>query len=144
VPSLLIKDYPSYERVAWMLNDRQPQPRDVAHAAETLQQAGLSPAQFETTWSVARPVANRLLGQDPTMTQLVHLKDAAPRDIHAYYLDHPFPGYEEVTAGQMAQHYRAAEAIARQYGQIPNHEEVSRFAITGADAAQMHDHYSQT
>lgn len=143
-PSLLIKDYPSYERVAWMLNDRKPQPKDVAQAAETLKQSGLSPSQFESTWAVARPVANRLLGTDPTMHQITTLASASPQDIHSYYLNHPFPGYEEVTAGEMAKHYRMAEPIARQYGQVPNHEEVSRFAVTGAGADAMHAHYSES
>jgi len=144
VPSLLIKDYPSYERVAWMLNDRQPQAMDVAQAAETLKQAGLSPSQFETVWSVARPVANRLLGQDPTITQLQHLRDASPQDIHHYYMNHPYPGYEEVTAGEMVRAYRTAEQVARQYGQVPNHEEVSRFALTGAGIDDMHGHYAES
>jgi hypothetical protein len=144
VPSLLIKDYPSHERVAWMLNDRKPLPHEVAQAAETLKQAGLSPSQFESTWAIARPVANRLLGTDPTMQQLVALQGGSPQDIHHYYMNHPFPGYEEVTAGEMVRGYRAAEHVARQYGQVPNHEEVSRFVATGASSDDMHNHYSES
>jgi hypothetical protein len=144
-PSLKVKDYPAFERVAWMLNDRKPRPADVVHAHKSLQVAGISPAEFEQTWTVARPVANRLLnGRDPTMVDIQRLKEAHPRDIHRYYLDHPFPGYEEVTAHQMATHYRAAEAIARQYGRTPNYEEVSRFAVAGYEADDMHQHYRGT
>lgn len=140
-PQIKTKDYPAYERVAWMLNDQQPTGADVTHAYETLKQSGISPAQFEATWSVARPVANRLLGQDPTMIQMQHLKDASPQDIHKYYLEHPFPGFEEVTAGQMVKAYRAAEPVARQYGYTPNHVEASRFALTNATVDDMHQHY---
>ncbi len=138
---LKVKEYPAYERVAWMLHDRQPNGDDVAHTAETLRQAGISPSEFESTWSVARGVANRLLGQDPTIVDVQRLKGASPMDIHAYYRDHPFPGYEEVSAGDMARYYRAAEPIARQYGLVPQHNEVARFAVAGYDEAAMHDHY---
>lgn len=141
-PNIKVNEYQAYERVAWMLNDVQPRPADVSHAAETLNRAGVSPSQFEAAWTVARPVANRLLGQDPSMIDIQRLKDATPQDIHQYYLDHPFPGYEEVTAGQMVKHYRAAEAVARQYGRVPNHEEVSRFAVAGYTADDMDRHYS--
>lgn len=142
-PSLKIKDYPSYERVAWMLNDKQPTPADVTHAAQTLKGAGLSPAQFETTWAVARPVANRLIAKDPTMQQLVHLANSTPQQIHDYYMTHPYPGYEEVTAGQMVRAWRAAEPIARQYGHAPGLEHVARFAVTEATVDDMHDYYSE-
>lgn len=142
VPSLKVNEVAAYERVAWMLNDKKPTPTDVEHAATTLKQAGISPADFETTWAVARPVANRLLdGRDPTMVQLKQLVGKSPQEVHDYFSGHPFPGYEEVTAGQMVRHWRAAEAIARQYGRAPNHEEVSRFAAAGYTADDMHSHY---
>jgi hypothetical protein len=140
-PQIKVKDYPAYERVAWMMNDVQPKGADVAHAAESLNQAGVSPSEFEQFWTTARPVANRLLGRDPSLIEAQRLKDATPQDIHRHYMDHPYPGYEEVTAGQMAKYYRAAEPIARQYGRVPNHEEVSRFAIAGYEAEHMDSHY---
>ena len=143
-PALKVNEYQAYERVAWQLNDRQPTGADVTHAAQTLKQAGISPSEFEQTWSVARPVSNRLLGQDPTIQQIATLKAASPKDIHTYYMDHPYPGYEEVTAGEMVKHYRAAEPIARQYGRTPNHEEVSRFAVAGYTADDMHAHYGES
>jgi hypothetical protein len=142
-PQLKVKEYPAFERVAWMLNDRAPTGHDVAHAHESLKQAGMSPAEFEGVWSTARPVANRLIGEDPKMQDLVRLKDAHPHEIHAFYMDHPYPGYEEVTAGQMARYYRASEAIARRYGRTPNLEEVSRFASAGYEDEHIETHYSE-
>ena len=142
VPGLKVKEVPAYERVAWMMNDRRPSAKDVQQAAQTLKHAGISPSDFESTWSIARPVANRLLnGRDPTIVQLQHLVGKNPHEVHDYYMHHPYPGYEEVTAGDMARYYRAAEAISRQYGHRPNFEEVSRFAVAGYTADDMHDHY---
>lgn len=142
IPELKVNEVSAYERVAWMMGDRQPTVADVAHAAATLKGANISPSDFESTWAVARPVANRLLdGRDPTIVQMQHLIGKSPSEIHDYYMGHPFPGYEEVTAGQMARSWRAAEAVARQYGQVPNHNEVSRFAVAGYTADDMHQHY---
>ncbi len=141
-PTVTVNEYPAYERVAFMMNDTKPDGAAVTHAAESLKQAGISPSEFEQVWHVARPVANRLLGRDPNLIEVQRLKTADPKAIQQHYLDHPFPGYEEVTAGQMARHYRAAEPIARQYGRVPNHEEVSRFALVEADHDYMHQHFS--
>jgi hypothetical protein len=146
-PDLTVGEYPIYERVASMLNDQvlrgnTPHPEMVVHAQKTLQAAKLSAGEFEHIWTMARPVANRLLDRDPSIVEMAeHLRTATPRDVHQYYSDHPYPGYEEVRAGDVAKYMRAAEPIARRYGRTPNEEEVTRFAVAGYSHDDMHQHY---
>lgn len=146
-PSITVGDYGTHERVASMLNSRvlqgnKPSAEMVVHAAETLKGMKMSPGEFEHVWTVARPVANRLLNRDPSMLEMSkHLREAAPKDVHQYYSDHPYPGYEEVRAGDVAKYMRAAEPIARRYGKAPNMEEVTRFAAAGYNHDDMHSHY---
>lgn len=147
-PDMTVDEYPNYERAATMLHSNvlqgnQPKPDTVTHTFHTLKAASLSPGEFEHVWTSARPVANRLLDRDPSIMELVRLKDAAPHEIHAHYSNHPYPGYEEVTAGQVAKHWRAAEAIARRHGRTPNKEEVTRFAAAGYTAEDMMNHYGE-
>lgn len=146
-PDLTVGEYPMFERIASMLNDQvlrgnKPKPEMVVHAHQTLKSAQLSPGEFEHIWTMARPVANRLLDRDPSIIEMAkHLREATPKDVHQYYSDHPYPGYEEVSAGQVARYQRAAEPIARRYGKSPNLEEVTRFAAAGYTHDDMHQHY---
>ena len=146
-PTLTVGEYPNFERVASMLNSEvlrgnQPTPEMVSHASETLKGMQMSPGDFEHVWTMARPVANRLLGRDPSMIEMAkHLREATPREVHQYYSDHPYPGYEEVRAGEVAKYMRAAEPIARRYQRKPNLEEVTRFAAAGYTHDDMHQHY---
>lgn len=146
-PSLTVGEFPVYERVAAMLNDKvlqgnKPKPEMVAHAHQTLKSAQLSPGEFENVWTLARPVANRLLDRDPSIPEMAkHLREATPGMVHDYYSNHPYPGYEEVKAGDVARYMRAAEPIARRYGKSPNLEEVTRFAVSGYGHDDIHQHY---
>ena len=146
-PGITVREYPVYERVAAMLNDKvlngaKPKPEMVAHAHQTLKGAQLSPGDFEHVWTMARPVANRLLDRDPSILEMAkHLREATPHIVHDYYSNHPYPGYEEVKAGDVARYMRAAEPIARRYGQSPNLQEVTRFAAAGYSHDDIHAHY---
>ncbi len=143
VPDLKVKDYPAFQRAAGLLFDTQEPSHDqVAQVHQHLQGAGVSPAEFEHVWMVAKPVANRLLGRDPSMIDVGLLKGATPKGIHQHYTDHPYPGYEEVTAGQVAKAWRQAEPIAQRNGlTAPNLHEVTRFAAAGYSAEDMQQHY---
>jgi hypothetical protein len=140
-----VRQYPLYERTASLLyGDQikgQPTPSHVEQAFHTLKGAGLSPGEFESAWSTMLPVSQRLLNREPSMQEVAKLKDASPADIHHHYMSHPYPGYEEVTAGDMVRYWRAAEPIARAHGQELNHEAVSRFAIAGYNHDDIHEYY---
>jgi hypothetical protein len=141
-----LRQYPLFERAASLLygdqlGGQQPKPTHVEQAFYTLKNVGLSPGEFEGAWSTMLPVAQRLLNREPSMQEVARLKDAHPSDIHQYYLSHPYPGYEEVTAGDMVRYWRAAEPIARAYGQELNHEAVSRFAVAGYSHDDIHEYF---
>lgn len=146
-PGVTVNDYPIYERVAGMLNStvlrgNNPKPEMVEHAYHTLKGAEMSPSEFEHIWTAARPIANRLLNRDPSIPEMAgHLRQMTPGQMHGYYSDHPYPGYEEVKAGDVARYMRAAEPIARANGHTPNLHEVTRFAVAGYEAEDMQRHY---
>jgi hypothetical protein len=141
-----IRQYPLYERSASLLfgdqlGGKRPAPSHVEQAFHTLKNANLSPGEFEQAWSVMLPVSQRLLNREPSMFEVAKLKDAGPAEIHHHYMSHPYPGYEEVTAGDMVRYWRAAEPIARAHGQELNHEAVSRFAVAGYSHDDIHEYY---
>ena len=141
-PSLRVKDYEAYARVAMMLNDKLPEPHETEAAYHALQGAGLSPAEFEYGWGIARPLANRLLDRDPHLLELQRLKDARPSDWHAYYFHHPHPQAPEVAAGEMARYRQLAMPYSHdRYQRDPNVQEVSRFALGQYDQEAIAQHY---
>jgi hypothetical protein len=96
-PEIKVKDYPAYARVAMMLKGEFADPGDVKAAHAHLQGAGLSPAEFEYLWGIARPIANRFLGRDPHMVEMQRLQHAHPAEIHDHYASLPHP---KISGGQ--------------------------------------------
>jgi hypothetical protein len=144
VPEIKVKDYPAYARVAMMLKGEFADPGDVKTAHAHLQGAGLSPAEFEYLWGIARPIANRFLGRDPHMVELQRLQHAHPAEIHDHYASLPHPKYPEVKAGDYARYWHAAYPLAMQHlKREPNDMEVARFATAGYETDDIHQHYLQ-
>jgi hypothetical protein len=143
LPSLSIRDYAAFRGVAARLsNTRYPQKQHIESAYKMLNSAGVSPSQFEYVWDIARPLANRLLGRDPSIHDIARLADAAPGDIQSHFLDHPHPQFPEVAAGDMARFRAAATPMANQYAKRkPNDVEVARFALSGYDETSIARHY---
>src|SRR5215469_7632904 len=87
LPEIKVKDYPVFRRVAGrMFQEAQPTTQHVTTAYHALVNAGVSPAEFERVWDIAKPLANRLLDQDPTIHDVQMLSQKHPGDIHAYYM----------------------------------------------------------
>lgn len=143
-PSLTVADYKAYETAASMLkNPEEATPADVVSTYHSLRTAGISAADFENTWELARPVANRILGRDPRLQELVHFVGAPPGDVHAYYMEHPMPGHEEVKAGDYLRYFHAATPIAQStLGRSPLPVEVARFAAAGYQTEDIVNHYN--
>lgn len=143
-PSLSVADYRATERAAGMLkNPQEATPQDVVNTYHQLKHVGLSAADFENTWELARPVANRILGRDPRLQELVQFVGAHPADVHGYYMEHPMPGHEEVKAGDFLRYYHAATPIAQAtVGRKPLPVEVARFASAGYATEDIHAHYT--
>jgi hypothetical protein len=143
-PELRVKDYKAHEKAAAMLkNPNTATPQDVVNTFHMLKQAGMSAAEFEHTWEMARPVANRLLGRDPRPQELAGFVGAHPSDIHDYYMSHPMPGYEEVKAGDFLRYHHAATPIAQlTVGRKPLPVEVARFAAAGYQTEDILNHYT--
>jgi hypothetical protein len=143
-PELRVKDYRAHENAAAMMkNPDDVQPQDVVDMYHMLKTAGMSAADFEDTWQVARPVANQLLDRDPRPQELVKFVGATPSDIHDFYSGHPMPGHEEVKAGDFLRYHHAATPIAQMtVGRKPLPNEVARFASAGYDAESMFNHYN--
>lgn len=144
VPEIKVNQYELYARVAARMADtNEPTPDHVRNAVHTLSGTGIAPEQFERVWDVARPLANVLLGQDPTMHDIVQLTDAHPSDIQTYYLTHPHPDAPDVQAGRMATYAAHATPIARRtIGRDPNPVELRRFALGNYTTADMVSHYT--
>jgi hypothetical protein len=145
VPSLTNAEYHLYERVAAM--KKSPHsivPTDVEGAYEELNSAGLSPAQFEHLWPIARPLANRLLGRDPNLQEMAHLADAHPNDIHNYFSSLPSPSHPEIQAGALARYLHvAAEPAGRILNRRPLLQEAATFAAMGAAPEDVEQHYQR-
>jgi hypothetical protein len=143
-PSLTVADYRAYEVAAGMLkNPERAQPQDVVNTYHQLKHIGLSPADFEHTWELARPVANRILGRDPRLQELALFTSGHPGDVHEYYMQHPLPGHEEVKAGDFLRYFHAATPIAQaSIGRKPLPVEVARFAAAGYGTEDIVNHYA--
>lgn len=143
-PELKVKDYRAHENAAAMMkNPDDVQPQDVVNMYHMLKTAGMSAADFEDTWQTARPVANQLLDRDPRAQELVKFVGLAPSDIHDFYAGHPYPGYEEVKAGDFLRYHHAATPIAQMtVGRKPLPLEIARFASAGYQAEDMFNHYT--
>jgi hypothetical protein len=144
-PSLTNAEYHLYERVAAMKKTpHRIVPSDVEAAYQELNSAGLSPAQFEHLWPIARPLANRLVARDPTLQEMVRLADAHPNDIHSYYSGLPSPSHPEIQAGTMARYLHvAAEPAGRILDRRPLLQEAATFASMGAAPEDVELHYQR-
>lgn len=145
VPQLTMGDYPAYEHAASLLHGAsKPTAEQVANTHEQLKGAGVSPADFEYAWNVAKPLAGRLLGREPSMTEIARLAPMQPGEIHGFYFDHPHPEHPDVTAGEMARYHRVAEPIARRYGtgRPPTPGAVARMASGKWSSDDIHRWYT--
>jgi hypothetical protein len=143
-PSLKVKDYKAHETVAEMMkNPDRPTPQDVVDAYHTLNGIGMSPAQFQHAWKIARPLANRFLGRDPDPSELAQFVDGHPADVYDYYAHSPYPGHEEIKAGDFVKYFHAATPIAQAtIGRKPLPVEIARFAAAGYQSEDMLNHYT--
>lgn len=143
-PEIKNKDYEAHARVAALLHENpHPSPDEVTHAYHLLKNAEVSPHDFESVWSTAKPLANRLLGRPPTIHDVKQLAGGHPADVHSYYMGHPHPEYPEVKAGDFAKYHHAATPIANSMiGRDPVPLEVARFAIAGYDSEAIQNHYT--
>ena len=145
VPNLTNAEYATYQRVAAM--QRNPHPathEDVKNAAEQLKAVDLSPHEWEYAWSISRPLANRLLGRDPTIQELVRHRDAHPGDIHDFYSRHPSTSHPEIPAGTMIQYaHMAADAASRHLDRAPHLKEVAQFAAAGHSTDHIEEYYQR-
>ena len=120
----------------------QPTPQDVTFMHGQLQALELSPAEFEQSWRIARPIATRLLGRDPTLHELKQLSTQHPEEYHRFYGAHPHPDFPEVKASEMAKYHHIAEPIAMKLaGRKPVTKELARFALGGYHADDVASHY---
>jgi hypothetical protein len=145
VPELTNGEFPLYERVAAMMsNPEDPSHEEIRSAYHQLTQAGISPQQWEHAWQIARPLANRLLDRDPDLSELVHLIDAHPADIHHYYSSLPSPSHPEIQAGELARYLHvAAEPAGRHLQRGPLLAEAARFAAFNASPEDVELHYQR-
>lgn len=144
-PSVKVKDYEAFARVAAkMFYTSKPQPKQVESAYHTLSNAELSPSEFERLWKIAKPLANRLLNEDPTPQDLKMLEGSHPGDIQHYYMNHPHPKYPEVSAGDIARYAAVSLYPARRLtGNQPNLVELHKFALGGYTMDDIVAHFSE-
>jgi hypothetical protein len=145
VPEVTNAEYPLYQRVAGMKrNPHPPTPGDVRDAYHELTQGGISPAQWEHAWAISRPLANRLLGRDPNLQELIRHADAHPSEIHDYYFHHPSPSHPEIKAGVMAKYLHMSNDVAnRHLDRPPLLREVAKFAASEYRPDEIDAHYQQ-
>jgi hypothetical protein len=129
-PELTNDEYPVYRRVAAMMrNPHQPTTADVKDAYNQLKAVDLSPHEWEHAWTISRPIANRLLGQDPTLQELLRHRDAHPSEIYDYYWHSPSTSHPEIKAGVMAKYtHMAVDAASRHLERAPLLHEIAQFA----------------
>lgn len=144
-PSLTNDEYPVYERIAAMIrNPDDPTPTDVVGAYNQLQAANLSPHQWEHAWTISRPVANRLLGRDPTIQELVRHGDAHPSEIHDFYWHSPSTSHPEIKAGVIAKYtHIASDAASRHVDRAPTRQEIAHFAAADYHPQDVDAHYQR-
>jgi hypothetical protein len=144
LPEVKVKEYPVFRRVAGlMFEEPQPTAKHVAAAYHTLTNAGVSPAEFERVWDVAKPLANHLLDRDPTIHDVQMLTQKPPGEIHSYYMDHPHPEYPASQAGDIARYAAVSREAANRYvGRDPITAELHMFNMGGYTSDEIHDHYA--
>ena len=145
VPEITNADYPVYERVAAMKrNPHPPTSHDVRAAYHELTQTGIKPSQWEHAWTISRPLANRLLGRDPTLQELVRNADAHPTEIHDYYSNLPSRSHPEIKAGEMARYkHLASDPADHHLERAPLMREVAIFAAGQFHPDQIDAHYQR-
>jgi hypothetical protein len=145
VPEITNAEYPVYERVASMMrNPHKPTHMDVKDAFHQLKSVDLSPHEWEHAWTVSRPVANRLLGRDPTIQELIRHRDAHPADIHDYYYHSPSTSHPEFKAGVMAKYmHMASESASRHVERKPLLQEAALFAASDFTHEHIDQHYER-
>lgn len=144
-PSMRVRDYKAHVKAAQLITGKTDvRPSDVANAFHLLKSMDVAPGEFEHTWSIAHPVAQRFLGREPLPQEIKQLNGAHPGDVHSYFAESPHPKFPEVLAGDFARYYHAAEGIAIAAGvkRRPLGVEVARFAMAGYDAEDMQRHYT--
>jgi len=144
IPEVKVKDYPAFQRAAGRLfQEANPTPQHVSTAYHTLTNAGISPAEFERVWDIAKPLANRLLDRDPTVHDLQMLMQKMPGEIHSYYMEHPHPEFPESQAGDIARYGAISrEAANRHVGRDPLPAELHMFNMGGFNADEVLAHYA--
>lgn len=144
-PALTNAEYPVYERIAAMMrNPDEPVPSDVEAAYHQLKHAGITPSQWEHAWTISRPVANRLLGRDPTLQELIRHGDAHPSEIHDYYWHSPSSSHPEIKAGEMAKYMHIASQVAPNHVDwTPTRQDAAYFAAAGMHPSDVEAHYQR-
>jgi hypothetical protein len=145
VPELTNAEYPNYERLAGMKrNPHKPTSNDVKDIYSEIKSSGITPSQWEHAWMISRPLANRLLGKDPTIQELVRHADAHPSEIYDYYYHMPSPSHPEIKAGVMAEYiHMANDPSNRHLERKPLLREVAQFAASKYHPEQIDAHYQQ-
>jgi hypothetical protein len=144
LPEVKVKDYPTFRRVAGrMFQESRPTTQHVATAYHTLTNAGVSPAEFERLWDVAKPLANQLLDRDPTIHDIQVLSQKTPGEVHSYYMEHPHPQFPASQAGDLARYAAISREPSNRYvGRNPITAELHMFNMGGYTADEVHDHYA--
>lgn len=145
-PAMKVRDYKAHVKSAQLITGKdEVAPADVSNAYHLLRSMDMSPSDFEHTWSIAHPVAQRFLGREPLPQEIKQLTGQHPGDVHSYYAESPHPDFPEIQAGDFARYYHAAEGIAVAAGvkRKPLPIEVTRFAMAGYDAEDIQRHYTQ-
>lgn len=141
-----VSEWPAYVRVAARLKGaRMPEADDVVSAFTMLKGAGVSPAEFEYVWDIAKPVSTRLIGKEPHILEIARLAQAHPSEILHYYSSLPHPKSPEISAGDYAKYFHAMQPHAQQLPtpRDPNHVEVTRAAIGNWETEDIQRHYQQ-
>jgi len=140
-----VSEWPAYVRVAARLKGtRMPEADDVISAFTMLKGAGVSPAEFEYVWDIAKPVSTRLIGKDPHILEVARLAQAHPTEILHYYSSLPHPKSPEISAGEFAKYFHAMQPHAQDHHERdPNTLEVTRAAISEWETADIVRHYQQ-
>jgi hypothetical protein len=145
VPEITNADYPTYQRVAAMKrNPHPPTHHDVRDTYHEITQSGISASQWEHAWTISRPLANRMLGRDPTLQELVRHGDAHPTEIHDYYSNLPSRSHPDIKAGVMMKYLHMANDVAnRHLERPPLLREVAKFAASEFHPVDIENHYLQ-
>lgn len=145
IPEITNAEYPIYERLAEMKrNPDEASTQDVKNVFHEVSQSGISPQQWEHAWKLSRPLANRLLGRDPYIEELIRHADAHPSEVYDYYFNHPSESHPEIKAGVMAQYIHLSNDVANFHlERAPLLEEVAKFASGQFHPDQIEAHYQR-